>query len=586
MAENDVNVVDKDGSESTASGNETQMMSAESLTKRSANGAKTKQTSTDETPLKILNGLPMMKTDEIFDHRFRIYERIGWDDRVGATYFGLDEKENKEVILRIDRNDNALSVVKMEAVFLREAEKHHLWIFFEQVHSQAIYQQFCYLAIYHRDGPSLTDCTNYMKDHRFSHGTAGRLAYDILNILEAIHKLGYLLRSMHPSMFYLDVNSRHLFLFDRTTIQVDADQLQIPEANRWVGGPQYAPLAYHRGGSIKRRDELESLFYLLIEMVTGSLPWDSARADQIEDIKQKCIQQGVLLVGLPHEYARLQDHIMKIREEINYQFIGSLLKKIYQELGGVHDLDENFDFERDPTEEELPKFLIQQNKEFFAILIEAILRKRDRIVYARLQDHIMKIREEINYQFIGSLLKKIYQELGGVHDLDENFDFERDPTEEELPKFVLEKDTKTQDLEGKDGANVIACTDRKADTDNIGINENQLDLEGKDGANVIACTYRKADTDNIGINENQPVNPTLKDENMAIRDERTIASGSQDRHHTIIDELSAQLSNIHLRTNDEQFDAEKENQPMETNFPQTRNVPPTELYEDEDHVDV
>lgn len=112
------------------------------------------------------------------------------------------------------------------------------------------------------------------------------------------------------------------------------------------------------------------------------------------------------------------------------------------------------------------------------------------------------------------------------------------------------------------------------------------DLEGKDGANVIACTDRKTDTDNIGINENQPVNPTLKDENMAIRDERTIASGSQDHHHTIIDELSAQLSNIHLRTNDEQFDAEKENQPMETNFPQTRNVPPTELYEDEDHVDV
>lgn len=79
---------------------------------------------------------------------------------------------------------------------------------------------------------------------------------------------------------------------------------------------------------------------------------------------------------------------------------------------------------------------------FDEISTEKILKKNFR--YARLQDHIMKIREEINYQFIGSLLKKIYQELGGVHDLDENFDFERDPTEEELPKFVLEKDTKTE----------------------------------------------------------------------------------------------------------------------------------------------
>ncbi|KHN71791.1 hypothetical protein Tcan_02069 [Toxocara canis] len=114
--------------------------------------------------------------------RLQIYERIGWDDRVGATYFGLDEKEKKEVVLRIDKNDNPISVVKMEAVFLRKAEKESRWVHFEQVHSQGIYQQFCYVAIYHRDGPSLADCINYMHDLRFSHGTAGRLAYDIFQV--------------------------------------------------------------------------------------------------------------------------------------------------------------------------------------------------------------------------------------------------------------------------------------------------------------------------------------------------------------------------------------------------------------------
>uniref|UniRef100_A0A915B1Z8 Protein kinase domain-containing protein n=2 Tax=Parascaris univalens TaxID=6257 RepID=A0A915B1Z8_PARUN len=179
MAENDVNVADKDRSESIAIENVMQKTNAEGSAngvEGSANDATTNRTSTDDTPLKILNGLPMMETDEIFDHRFRIYERIGWDDRVGATYFALDEKENKQVILRIDRNDNALSIVKMEAVFLREAEKHHRWIFFEQIHRQAIYRQFFYLTIYHRYGPSLIDSINYMKDHRFSHGTAARLA--------------------------------------------------------------------------------------------------------------------------------------------------------------------------------------------------------------------------------------------------------------------------------------------------------------------------------------------------------------------------------------------------------------------------
>ncbi len=47
------------------------------------------------------------------------------------------------------------------------------------------------------------------------------------------------------------------------------------------------------------------------------------------------------------------------------------------------------------------------------------------------------------YQDLKPILEQcavIYRDLGGCKDLDEDLDFERQPTPEELPRFVLEKD--------------------------------------------------------------------------------------------------------------------------------------------------
>lgn len=38
-----------------------------------------------------------------------------------------------------------------------------------------------------------------------------------------------------------------------------------------------------------------------------------------------------------------------------YNQILALVREIYQQVGGIADHEENFDFERDPTEDELPR---------------------------------------------------------------------------------------------------------------------------------------------------------------------------------------------------------------------------------------
>lgn len=41
-----------------------------------------------------------------------------------------------------------------------------------------------------------------------------------------------------------------------------------------------------------------------------------------------------------------------------------------------------------------------------------------------------------DYSPLKALAKEIYEDVGGVKDWDDNFDFEREPTPDELPRFV------------------------------------------------------------------------------------------------------------------------------------------------------
>ncbi|RCN26558.1 hypothetical protein ANCCAN_27715 [Ancylostoma caninum] len=168
-----------------------------------------------ELPFEVINGIPMYQKNHVLDQRCQIFERIGWDDRVGATYLAT-APNGKELVVRVG-NEHIL-IPQLEASFLCKVEQQNLWPLFSQVHSIWQSDTFYFLALYYRSGPQLNQCLAYC-GNRFTHGTAGRLALDILKIIRAVHSLGYLVRALSPEMFHFDACSRHLFLADLSTIR-------------------------------------------------------------------------------------------------------------------------------------------------------------------------------------------------------------------------------------------------------------------------------------------------------------------------------------------------------------------------------
>ncbi|KHJ85571.1 hypothetical protein OESDEN_14696, partial [Oesophagostomum dentatum] len=133
------------------------------------------------------------------------------------------------------------------------AEQQNLWRQFSQVHSIWQNDKFYFLALYFRAGPQLDQCQAYCKN-KFTHGTAGRLALDILKIIRTVHNLGYLIRAISPEMFHFDACSRHLFLADLSTIRKDTSKIESQKHElimpHWCGGPLFAPMTHHDEGTV------------------------------------------------------------------------------------------------------------------------------------------------------------------------------------------------------------------------------------------------------------------------------------------------------------------------------------------------
>jgi hypothetical protein len=116
-------------------------------------------------------------------------------------------------------------------------------------------------------------------DGKFSLFTALRVGSMILQLLESLHGQGFVLRRWSLEGFALgqEVESGRLFFSElghagSYLSSLDRAHIDFYEG-RSLTANRFSSLNAALGIECSRRDDLESLCYLIIEMVRGSLPW-------------------------------------------------------------------------------------------------------------------------------------------------------------------------------------------------------------------------------------------------------------------------------------------------------------------------
>ncbi|KAI8137903.1 kinase-like domain-containing protein, partial [Fennellomyces sp. T-0311] len=178
------------------------------------------------------------------------------------------------------------------------------------------------------------------------------LGCQMISILEHIHSRGIVYRDIKPDNFLLpaqfhlpeyelphSANGSYTVDFGLATFwRNPATNKPYPQSKRRIknktGTARYASLNVHRGKIHARRDDIESLGYLLLDLILGSLPWTGIQArnskagwDRMKELKEETPVND-LCAGLPRgilqfiEYSRC----LRFSDQPDYDYLRCLLR--------------------------------------------------------------------------------------------------------------------------------------------------------------------------------------------------------------------------------------------------------------------
>lgn len=128
---------------------------------------------------------------------------------------------------------------------------------------------------------------------RWSSKTVCWVACEAIRLLQGLHTLGILHRDIKPDNFAIGWAPEcrsHLYLFDfgLSAQYIDTKQQHHPVRTglSLIGTMRYASIRNHEGVLQSRRDDLESLCYVLMYFSLGTLPW-KRETKEIEDRQER-----------------------------------------------------------------------------------------------------------------------------------------------------------------------------------------------------------------------------------------------------------------------------------------------------------
>jgi serine/threonine protein kinase len=144
-------------------------------------------------------------------------------------------------------------------------------------------------------GDSLSSLLNKQqlknKHGKFHLQTVLLLGINMIKIIKYIHSCGYIHRDIKPDNFtigYKEKNKIFCIDFGLATRYLDRHSLHYSQKQntKFVGTARYASINAHLGNTQSRKDDLESIGYMLVYFFKGFLPWQGIT----ESVKEKKYQ--------------------------------------------------------------------------------------------------------------------------------------------------------------------------------------------------------------------------------------------------------------------------------------------------------
>ncbi|KAJ8899325.1 hypothetical protein K2173_018299 [Erythroxylum novogranatense] len=277
------------------------------------------------------------KIDHMVGGKFRLGRKIG-SGSFGELYLGVNVQTGEEVAVKLETVKTKHPQLHYESKLYMLLQggtgiPHLKWFGVEGEYNVMVIDLL---------GPSLEDLFNYC-NRKFSLKTVLMLADQLINRVEYMHSRGFLHRDIKPDNFLMGLGRKanQVYVIDYGLAKKYRDlqtHKHIPyrENKNLTGTARYASVNTHLGVEQSRRDDLESLGYVLMYFLRGSLPWQGLKAgtkkQKYDKISEKKVSTPaeVLCKSYPSEFVSYFHYCRSLRFEDKPDY--SYLKRLFRDL--------------------------------------------------------------------------------------------------------------------------------------------------------------------------------------------------------------------------------------------------------------
>ncbi|XP_044499821.1 casein kinase 1-like protein 10 [Mangifera indica] len=275
--------------------------------------------------------------DQVIGGKFKLGRKIG-SGSFGELYLGVNVQSGEEVAVKLESVKTKHPQLHYESKLYMLLQggtgiPHLKWFGVESEYNVMVIDLL---------GPSLEDLFNYCS-RKFTLKTVLMLADQLINRVEYMHSRGFLHRDIKPDNFLMGLGrkSNQVYIIDYGLAKKYRDlqtHKHIPyrENKNLTGTARYASVNTHLGVEQSRRDDLESLGYVLMYFLRGSLPWQGLKAgtkkqkyDKISE-KKMLTPIEVLCKSYPSEFTSYFHYCRSLRFEDKPDY--SYLKRLFRDL--------------------------------------------------------------------------------------------------------------------------------------------------------------------------------------------------------------------------------------------------------------